>query len=169
MTMKPEIKKAWTDELDSGRHVQGRGLLLGVQLNEHETPMPEAEPTKCCLMVLTHVAIEAGAVPNLRVRPAKVLEGERYPGDDPEYIPPGIEMRVQDDREPSGERWIDYPGETLPPEVAYWAGLSEQDPLIQVQIEGRPKVDALLATNLNDSECWSFAQIAAAIRADDKL
>lgn len=57
-TLRPEVKKKWTDALRSGTYTQGEGQLR------------DQDDNFCCLGVLCQIAAQEGVIP-----PAKVMEG----------------------------------------------------------------------------------------------
>jgi len=87
--MKPEIKKEWVRRLRSGEIEQGTGAL-------------RRDEARCCLGVLSDMAVEEGVIP------------EPHQGEWGDWI--------------YGERDKSFP----PAVVLNWAGLTDRDPVVRL-------------------------------------
>ncbi|TVZ01250.1 hypothetical protein EAS64_33770 [Trebonia kvetii] len=95
--MKPEIRDMWADALESDEYEQGQDRLTIVA--------PDGSERDCCLGVLCKLAVKAGVIKRLRVRPDT---GHVIYGDE-----------------------TDENGSTLPYAVMKWAGLDDNNPNVK--------------------------------------
>lgn len=150
LSMRPEIRDAWADALESGEYTQTKGVLAIVDDNGIDADAVAVG--MCCLGVLCHLAVKAGVI-----KPPRVVPTDEY-GDCFEYG--------------AGEH-ASHSG--LPPEVAAWAGLNNgdgggrgfmaylSDPILtRFDEDGQPVRRS--AASWNDDYDASFADIAVMVR-----
>lgn len=128
--MKPEIKDLWIKALRDGKRKQGYGQLR--RNDEH-----------CCLGVLSELGFEAGICSRTEVN---VVETDDDTGKDVEYI----EFRYGWHKETA----------FLPSEIMEWAGLESNNGIFRITNEDGYNYSSESLVSLNDSEKFTFAQIA---------
>lgn len=195
MTMKPQIKAGWVDDLRSGKFPQTTGKLVGPALIENPTdsqreawidhPDNDGDSTKdpgvrgyCCLGVLTERAITSGDLSSIiRWDPDDEFAVEVWMNPDGEFPETPSEAHGDGD-------WVEFTDNDLPGCVAHWAGITDKRPdddamlAIAVTEEQRrevlpmtnnPRIGARRAIDRNDKMRQTFAEIADAVEQDKYL
>jgi hypothetical protein len=142
--MKAKIRDGWADRLESGEYPQATGVL-----RESDTHRDGkiVERGRCCLGVLCDYAIQEGV-------PMK-WDGANYLLLHDETSEFCDEDCIIDDY---GKHWREWGGGELPQVVVDWAGLDDENPVLDSE---QSRGDAV---NLNDNEGYDFGQIAALVR-----
>jgi hypothetical protein len=108
MTLKPEIKKFWTEDLRSGEYNQVEGELCGTKL----TPDDQEIHGHCCLGVLLEGGTKRG-----------FWEWDKITGTI--ILPAGETVMVYRDDWEEEVNVIEIDGEELPEAFVNWVGLSQ--------------------------------------------
>ena len=116
--MNPEIKTAWVEALRSDEYEQGTDMLVQWE---------SGDLAYCCLGVLCDLAVKAG------------VEGVRFDSQlaqFEEYVPiysDGSRADFDDEAEEEGldRDWLVKEDEVLPSTVVRWAGLADDNPMVE--------------------------------------
>lgn len=138
----------WVDALLSGEYTQTTGHFVAASMDGSE------RIGHCCLAVLTDIAIKNGC------------DTVRWgPGDSVEVLLPHDHDNLPYcnviDSDVEGV-WVEYQDGDLPPQVAEWAGIVDDN-------AANPELNERRAIERNDSDDDDFQQIAQAILDDPAM
>lgn len=139
MKVNKERLSLWIEALESDEFQQGTGALKTL-------PRLDGSAKYCCLGVATEVAIANGLQLN-NIDQEKIHEYNRSSGQ---------ELNPTD-----GKNLFEIERAFLPSSVIEWYGLTGGDP----EVGRTPTGISVSATDANDRQCWTFTQIAAALRS----
>jgi hypothetical protein len=141
--MNKEIGERWCTALESGEYQRGFGALTRVS--------PDGTRRHCCLGVLTDLAVKAGVT--------RELTGPQYAATN------GGDQLVQYYSYTNDYGVGISEGSYLPKCVQDWAGLDNGNPLVPLPGDDPGGWVTESMAGLNDNRDYTFAQIAAVVRA----
>lgn len=143
--------RLWVDALRSGAYERGEKYLA-------TSDNPDGPYRYCCLGVACEVAIANGV-------PLTYVSQKQQPSLVPSVSPSQVWEKVYHGGDACGGSGGECSGSFLPAAVQDWLGLHDENPIILFSPggEGSYPMAELNAITANDSNHWSFEQIADAL------